>query len=57
MHNLSFSEMVLFTGVILLVLFFLGPKPRKPPRFPRHPIPSDESLHPFLGIQRRRWYE
>jgi len=38
--------------ISIAVIIFMTRRPRKPPRFPRHPVPSHEPLAFFPRIKR-----
>jgi hypothetical protein len=52
MHKLGLPEMVIIFTIVMII--FTMRRPRKPPKFPKHPIPSHEPLSLFLRIKRPR---
>jgi hypothetical protein len=53
MHRIGVPELVIFCSILVLLFFTIRRPPRKPPRFPRHPIPAQELLDVFVKIKNR----
>lgn len=51
MHRVGFPDLMILISIAVII--FIARRPRKPPRFPRHPVPSHEPLDLFVRIKRR----
>ncbi len=52
MHRLSFADLMIFTSIVVIIVLSIQ-RPRRPPRFPKHPIPAHEPMDLILRIKRR----
>jgi hypothetical protein len=51
MHRVGYPDLIILISIAVII--FIARRPRKPPRFPRHPVPSHEPFDLFVRIKRR----
>jgi hypothetical protein len=51
MHRVGYPDLIILMSIAVII--FIARRPRKPPRFPRHPVPSHEPFDLFVRIKRR----